>query len=223
VVSHGFAHGVAGVGSFLLSAALATGRRDYREAAYRAGQTLARAVDREDDGAWWPDDTPGESDMRRWPHWCNGSSGIGTFLVRLWSATGEQRFRDLAHAAAIAVRRDRWHSPVAACHGLAGDGDFLLDLADLTGDRRYHDWAGELAAVMYARHGIRHGRVVLPDESGVAVTAGYGVGLSGALGFLLRLRHGGPRFWMNDEHLSGGPPTSAAGAGTGRHPEAVRP
>jgi hypothetical protein len=36
----------------------------------------------------------------------------------------------------------------------------------------------------------------------VTVTAGYGCGLSGFLGFLLRARHGGSRSWMADELLS---------------------
>jgi hypothetical protein len=134
-------------------------------------------------------------------HWCSGSSGVGTFLIRLWWSTGDQRFRDLAEAAAVAIRRDKWYSSISSCHGLAGDGDFLLDLADFTGERRYRDWAAELAAVMHSRHAIRDGLMVLPDESGVEVNVGYQTGLGGALGFLLRLRHGGPRWWMPDEIL----------------------
>ncbi len=45
------------------------------------------------DQAWWPDD-PGPS----WLHaarWCNGSSGVATFLLRFWRATGNF-FLDLA-------------------------------------------------------------------------------------------------------------------------------
>jgi len=107
----------------------------------------------------------------------------------------------LAEAAAAAVRRDRWYSTTAACHGLAGDGDYLLDLADLTGEQRYRDWAWDLAAAMHARNTIQDGLMVLPDESGRDITPGYGTGLSGPLGFLLRLRHGGPRWWMPDRIL----------------------
>ncbi|MCT9933603.1 class IV lanthionine synthetase LanL [Planotetraspora sp. A-T 1434] len=199
---YGFAHGVAGAGTFLLYAGLATGRPEYLRAAHRAGETLEAVADVEDGAAWWPSGEAGEPSRSRLRHWCSGSSGVGTFLIRLWRATGERRFRDLAEAAAVAIRRDRWYSSVSACHGLAGDGEFLLDLAGFTGDRRYRDWAEELATVMYARHAVRDGLLVLPDESGMHVHVGYNTGLSGALGFLLRLRHGGPRWWMPDELLA---------------------
>jgi hypothetical protein len=100
------------------------------------------------------------------------------------------------------VYRDRWHCGTGACHGLSGHGEFLLDAAAFTGDQRYLGWARELAAVMYTRHAIRDGLVVLPDQTHVNVTAGYGAGLSGFLGFLLRARHGGSRLWLPDELLT---------------------
>jgi hypothetical protein len=196
---YGFAHGVAGIGCFLLYAGLAADRPEYLAAAHRAGETLAAVAEVDGGCAWWPsgNDEPGS----RKRHWCSGSSGVGTFLIRLWAVTGEPRFRRLAEAAATAVHQERWYSSTAACHGLSGDGDYLLDIADLTGEQCYRDWAAELAAAMYARNTIQDGLMVLPDESGTDVTAGYGTGLSGALGFLLRFRHGGARWWMPDRLL----------------------
>jgi rhamnogalacturonyl hydrolase YesR len=205
-VRYGFAHGVAGVGAFLLYCGAATGREEYLYAARQAGETLRHTADVEGSAAWWPHGDDGDPASARERHWCNGSSGVGTFLIRLWSVTGDQRFRDLAEAAAIAIHRDMWYSTTAACHGLAGDGDFLLDLARFTGDMRYREWAAELAQVMYARHTVRDGLLLLPDDSWTNVTAGYSGGLSGALGFLLRLRYGGPRWWMPDELLPDGGP-----------------
>jgi lantibiotic modifying enzyme len=131
-------------------------------------------------------------------HWCSGSSGVGTFLARLWRATGHERARELAEAAASAVREARWHMSTAVCHGLPGDGEFLLDMADLLGEQRYRGWADEIAACLDARSVVRNGLLLIPDESGSDVSAGYGTGLSGVLSFLLRLRHGGPRPWMVD-------------------------
>jgi hypothetical protein len=133
------------------------------------------------------------------PHWCSGSSGIGTFLARHWVATGDDRSRELAEAAAVAVRGARWRVTTTACHGLAGDGEFLLDLAVILGDPTYRDWAEELAACLDARSVLRDGRRLLPDETGTDVSAAYGTGLAGPLSFLLRLRHGGPRPWMSDD------------------------
>jgi lantibiotic modifying enzyme len=206
---YGFAHGVAGTGAFLLYAGLATDRPEYLDAARRAGQTLEAVVEADGAAAWWPSGEDNPESLRK-RHWCSGSSGVGTFLVRLWAATGEQRFRDLAEAAAAAIRRDRWYSTTATCHGLAGDGDYLLDLLDFTGEQRYQDWATELASVMHAWNTTRDGLMVLPDESWIDVTVGYHTGLSGALGFLLRLRHGGSRWWMPDEILRSAAPRPPA-------------
>jgi len=133
---------------------------------------------------------------------------VGTFLVRLWAVTGEQRFRDLAHGAAVTVHEGRWYSRNGACHGLAGDGDFLCDLAQLTGDQRYHGWAGDLAALLDARHVLRDGLALITDDSLADTTAAYGTGLAGPVSFLLRLRHGGPRLWLPDHLLPHRPATS---------------
>ena len=101
----------------------------------------------------------------------------------------------------------------AACHGLAGDGEFLLDLAEFTGKRRYREWAWEFAAILHARHAIRDGLLLVADNSaGGRITADYGNGLTGVIGFLLRLRHGGRRAWMPDQLLHPSASDHAAGS-----------
>ncbi len=196
---YGFAHGIAGIGAFLLAAGQVTDNDRYLWMAAAAGHTLAAAVCWDGERAWWPSgQEPDPSKPMRMPHWCSGSSGVGTFLIRLWMATGEDRYRELAEAAAHAVRDNRWHMTSTYCHGLAGDGQFLLDLADLLGEPRYHAWAEELATCLHARAAYHDGRLVVPDSSG-EVTARYGTGLAGVLSFLLRLRHGGRRPWMTDD------------------------
>ncbi|MGW2249927.1 class IV lanthionine synthetase LanL [Kitasatospora sp. NPDC001660] len=198
----GFAHGVAGVGAFLLAVAEATGDPALLAGAVEARRTLAATVRREagagagTDAAWWPqsaDDAP----HVRLAHWCNGSSGAGTFLLRLWQATGDATARELALAAGRAVLAGRWHSGVSACHGLAGNGEYLLDLAGATGEREFQAGADELAHLIAARCALRDGLLVLPDETGTGCAPGYGTGTAGALAFLLRLRHGGPRLWVD--------------------------
>ncbi len=196
LVHYGFAHGIAGVATFLLAAGAATGREDCLEAAKAAGDTLVAAADRSLEGARWQSavgGAPTRSEL--YYYWCSGSSGVGTFLLRLWEATGRPEYRELAEAAALAVRRTRWLATTAACHGLAGNGEFLLDLADAVGGP-YRSWAEEHADCLYARHALHHGRLVVPDESGQSVVADFNTGLAGVLGFLLRLRSGGPRWWL---------------------------
>ena len=71
--------------------------------------------------------------------------GAGTFLLRYFTATGDEEAGELARAAAVAVRCANWTAPPLWCHGLASDGDFLLECADVFGDPRYRDWAAEVA------------------------------------------------------------------------------
>ncbi len=195
---YGFAHGIAGVGSFLLAAGLALNRLDYIDVARAAGATLREAAEVSDEAAWWPSGENEPNESSRLTHWCSGSSGVGAFLIRLWLATGDQETCELTKKAAVAVRRNKWHSSPIACHGLAGDGEFLLDLADAVGERCYRGWAEELASCIFVRSTLRDGKLLTPDESNMDVTPEYGTGLAGVLGFFLRLCHGGSRLWMAD-------------------------
>ncbi|MFF4198018.1 class IV lanthionine synthetase LanL [Nonomuraea sp. NPDC001831] len=195
LVHYGFAHGVAGIATFLLAAGTALDRADCLETAVAAGETLLAAAEHRDGTAWWPDSPGGGG---RIPHWCSGSSGIGTFLVRLHVATGDPRFRTAAEGAAATVYARRLASGTSACHGLAGDGQFLLDLADFLDEPGYRAQAEELAAVLWSRAVVRDGSLVTPDEGGTATGVGWNTGLAGVLSFLDRLRHGGPRPWTAD-------------------------
>ncbi|MFR9797721.1 class IV lanthionine synthetase LanL [Streptomyces sp. MS06] len=194
----GFAHGVAGIGAFLLAAADATGQQAALDLAVAAGDTLAAEAERGPVGTRWRSDVEEKPGTGLIHHWCSGSSGVGTFLLRLWQATGEERHLVLAQEAAQAVRAAAWTSPTAVCHGLAGDGEFLLDLAEARPDGPYRAWSEDLATVLYARHAVLGGLRIVPDESSTAFTAGYQTGTAGVISFLLRLDHGGPRPWMAD-------------------------
>jgi hypothetical protein len=194
LVHYGFAHGVAGAGCFLLSTAVSFDRPADLELAELAGRTLVDVAVTADDGtAAWPS---GEEAGQPMVHWCSGSSGVGTFLIRLWAVTGDDRYRELAGQAAAAVWRMRWYCTPAACHGLAGNAQFLLDLADLLGVDRYRAWAEDLVVCAHTRAFRRQGCLVVPDESMSDVTAGYQTGLAGFLDLLLRLRDGGRRLWL---------------------------
>jgi rhamnogalacturonyl hydrolase YesR len=225
-VRYDFAHGVAGVGAFLLAAAQATGEPRYRALACAAADTLVAVAHREAGGAYW---TSGEQGGPLRTQWCNGSSGVGTFLLRAWQHTGDDRYGELAAEAAVAVRRTRWHAGTAQCHGLAGDAEFLLDLAEAgapaagvpaagttgAGPTRagvradatpYREWARELLTGIYIRGVLRGGRLLVPDESAVEVVPDFNTGLSGVLALLLRMRDGGPRMWLPEALTRPAPP-----------------
>ncbi|MBL1101057.1 class IV lanthionine synthetase LanL [Streptomyces coffeae] len=199
---YGFAHGVAGICAFLLSVSRELDRPDALASAVAGGDFLLSQARSHGDGVLWPtaqtdDPEPGPADGVCW--WCSGAAGIGTFLIRLWRATGDGRYRDAAHRAAVSTRKEKWFLTASHCHGLAGNGEFLLDMAAATGERRYREWAEEYATALYRLCALHQGRLVVPDETNAGMTYSYNLGMSGPIAFLHRLRYGGERWWMVDD------------------------
>ncbi|GLZ41132.1 class IV lanthionine synthetase LanL [Actinokineospora sp. NBRC 105648] len=197
----GFAHGTAGIGTFMLEVASATGDERYLVVANECARALAEVAIIDGAAAFWPSGEDDEAaDTVRLTGFCSGATGVGGFFLRHWAVTGEARSRELAEAAAVAVRCANWTSPPLWCHGLATDGDFLLDCAELLGSGSqglgaqadYRSWAADTAEVITARAVRRRGRLLTPDDTG-DVVASFANGHVGALSFLLRLRHGGDR------------------------------
>ncbi|GGW42615.1 serine/threonine protein kinase [Streptomyces lucensis JCM 4490] len=188
----GFAHGTAGIASFLLAAAPVTRRPEHMELAVEAGEQLLAHAVLTGAAAHWPA-KPTEAPTA--PYWCHGAAGIGTFLLRLWQVTGDERFGDLARRAAHAVAEHASRAGLTQCHGLAGNGDFLLDMAAGADDPAYRAMAEDVARLILAERAHRHGHIVFPNEYG-DVSTSWSDGSAGILAFLLRLRHADPRHWM---------------------------
>lgn len=200
LTSYGFAHGIAGIAYFLLCAAAVLGETRYRDLALEGVEILMGVARRREGAAYWKAGQD-EKLAYEWPHWCNGSSGVGTTLVRAYAVTGDEQYLHMAERAAEAVLKAKWRSGLVQCHGLAGNAEFLLDLHDVTGQQRFRDLALELTDVIYTRRVYDDGLVVFPDESNTGVTAPFNTGLAGIGSFFLRLVHGGPRPLMVDELL----------------------
>lgn len=193
LTDYGFAHGAAGIGAFLLAAGVLLGEARWVELAEEVGRMLHRVARHDDQGTRWSSGPHDSTHLREF--WCSGSSGIGTFLVRLAGA-GSPEHLALAERAATAVWTRRWPAGPSVCHGLAGNGEFLLDLADATHDPRDRSRAEDLGTAIAARAAMRDGRLLAPDDTMLGFGAEYGTGVAGWVGFLHRLRHGGPRRWM---------------------------
>lgn len=198
-ILYGFAHGNAGIGYFLLAMHAATGDPRYLATAIRGFATLLERVEIEADRAYWHF---GPERPSRWPYWCNGSSGVGTALLRAYQVTGNEDYRRLAEAAARAVVADLFLGSLGQCHGLAGNGEFLLDMADVLGERSYREMAWQLAGSLYLRRVVRDGQVLFPDDSGASLAPDFGIGTSGIGAFCHRLACGGGRPFMVDELLT---------------------
>src|SRR5581483_8555141 len=227
-VSYGYAHGNAGIATFLYAVAAATGEPEFAEVATEALLTVLPQAVSVDGAAYWPASPATGSDISEtgyWPSWCNGSSGMGTAFLRAYLATGDPTFRVAAEAAAKAGLRERWRSSAVQCHGLAGDAELLLDLAALVGGRpgdspyRRAALAAAEALLLQRRSPAGRPGTVFADDSGGTVSAGFGTGLAGTGAFLLRLLDRGPRLLMLDGLRVGatpGAPGLPAGPGAER-------
>src|SRR5581483_753604 len=208
-VSFGYAHGNAGIASFLYAVAAATGEPEFAAVATEAlGAVLPQAVV-VDGAAYWPAspvDAGDASEAGYWPSWCNGSSGMGTAFLRAHLVTGDPAFRVAAEAAARAGLRERWRSTAGQCHGLAGDAELLLDLDAFLPSPAYRRAALDAAEalLLQRRTPAANQGTVFADDSGGTISAGFGTGLAGTGAFLLRLVAGGPRPLLLDQLLSDG-------------------
>jgi hypothetical protein len=204
-VSYGYAHGNAGIATFLYAAAAAAGEPEFAAVAGEALLTVLPQAVTVDGAAYWPASPASASESSEagyWPSWCNGSSGLGSAFLRAHVTTGDPTFRVAAEAAAKAGLRERWRSGAGQCHGLAGDAELLLDLAALLGGDNYRRAALAAAeALLLQRRVPAAGGSVFADDSGGTVSAGFGTGLAGTGAFLLRLVAGGPRLLMLDQLL----------------------
>jgi hypothetical protein len=180
---YGMAHGVAGIGLFLLETATLTGREDCGELAAAAVDTLLASAIAEAGTLNWSAGPAEQSSAA--VHWCNGAAGVATFLARAYARTGDERLPAVLDGAARAIMTRKWRQGVAYCHGLSGNGDTLLDIAEVLGRPEHGAWADDLGAMVVAA--VRH--------DGHAV-ADFHVGLGGVLAFLARLDTPGPRLWM---------------------------
>jgi hypothetical protein len=130
---YGMAHGPAGIGLFLAELGVATAESRYLDAARRTGRLLitARQIAAGGEGWTWPHSP---ATKNAWPHWCNGATGVGLFLMRLHQLTGEPEWLEPARRAAVAAHRCCRTGGVSLCHGMAGEADFLLAMHAATGD-----------------------------------------------------------------------------------------
>ncbi|HVW34799.1 MAG TPA: lanthionine synthetase LanC family protein, partial [Acidimicrobiia bacterium] len=207
-VSFGYAHGNAGIATFLYTVAAASGEPEFAEVATEALLTVLPRATTVEGAAYWPASPDGAGDASEsgyWPSWCNGSSGLGTAFYRAYLFTGDPGFRVAAEGAARAGFRERWRSSAVQCHGLAGDAELLVDLAALpNGDGAFRAAVAAAQALLLQRRtpsGSPTG-TVFADDSGGTVSAGFGTGLAGTGAFLLRLLTGGPRPLLLDSLLT---------------------
>lgn len=195
----GYAHGVAGMGAFLLDAAEYFNDENYLKIASKAVATLEnKSIHRHSGAIDWPigvGTLPEDESVVRW--WCSGSGGIGSFLTRYATVTGDSTAASLAQGAALACAEDDMKLMPGHCHGISGNAHLFLDIANHS-TVSFMTYANNSAHALLNRRIEHNGRLLFSNDSGNRVAVSYGQGITGPLGYLLRLNYQTPRpFYWN--------------------------
>lgn len=119
----GFAHGISGVGYFLLELYITSKDEVYKKFCIEISRTLCREARANKNSAFWEF---GPASNNTWPYWCHGASGIGIFLTRLHNSMGGySQIIKLASKGVVYGLRPT--NNYGICHGIAGIGNFLLE------------------------------------------------------------------------------------------------
>jgi type 2 lantibiotic biosynthesis protein LanM len=190
----GYSHGAAGIALALLELATATGRRDFREAAYAGFRYERRWYSPQQQN--WPDfrnDPRAAQPQPAQPAyavaWCHGAPGIGLSRLRAYELTGDQEIL-LEADAAIQGTYKPMTGPVtdnySLCHGLGGNAELFIIAARIVGNPQYKavaDYIGQRAIQTVAQ-----AREPWPcGVNGGGETPNLMLGLAGIGYFFLRL------------------------------------
>lgn len=198
-VYYGFAHGYAGICHFLNVLYLATKNTIYINTANEiCEQLISKAIIKNGCASW----EFGPNNNNRWSHWCNGSSGIGSALVRMYATTNNKLYLDFAEMAACDVFNNIWNSSICQCHGACGDAEFLYDMYCFTQKTIYLSHLKCINEYISFSKVIKNNLYLFYDETKMKVSCDWGTGLSGAGTYFIRLRNREKRrLFMNDEFL----------------------
>lgn len=200
-LSAGYAHGAAGICTFLLYLSLASNRAEFRKVGEQGLAWVAsQALENSDAGYSWvtTDKTPSVT-----PYWRWGSSGIGRAVIRYWHVTGKEEYAELIDR--IVIDADRKYAIFPGYFfGLAGIGELFLDLARFPRWRAVAEaslkrlFSGCLLYGLESEHGV-----AFPGESLARISCDLGTGSAGVALVLHRYiaRDGAPL--MLDELLPG--------------------
>lgn len=191
----GFAHGVAGMGTFLLDAADYFEDEDLRRGADLAAQTLAgRAIHRGDGAVDWPIGVlDRDADTREVRWWCSGSGGIGAFLSRHAHVTSNAETAALATGAAKACAEEDLLLMPGHCHGISGNAQLLLDIREFIDPTAFGAEALRSGRALLVRRIATDDGLTFANDTGNRVSVSYGQGVTGPIAYLSRLLYGTPR------------------------------
>lgn len=180
-VYSGYAHGGSGIALFLLTLYGETKESRYLRTAQDALETeISWASDR-DGGLAWPGIYPGVIT----PYWRYGSAGVGSILIRFFTALGEERYKLLAEKAAKYAASKYTVFP-GQLVGLSGIGEFLLDMYAATGNVDYLRQADMVVSGILLYQVPRDHGIAFPGDELVRITTDFATGSAGIIAFIHR-------------------------------------
>ena len=196
-IFYGFAHGNAGICHFFNILYAITKNLDYLETAKKASEIIISNAFVERGIASW---NFGPNNRKKWSHWCNGSSGIGSTLARMYLTTKNPIYLKYSKLAAEDVYKNMWNSSICQCHGACGDSEFLYDMYNITHNKKYLKYVKITNEYINILQTCKYSYKLNYDETTYNISGDWGVGLSGVGTYLLRLiRNEKNRLFMNDE------------------------
>lgn len=186
----GFAHGAAGIGWALIQLGEATGDPRYGEAGRQAFRYEMRHFDAQQGD--WPDLRQTALSVAGVPRyanaWCNGAAGIGLSRIDCWDRLGRcdsVMLQEALTALSATIRNYHRLGNDSLCHGRAGNAELLLRTALMRDDPALQMEVKIQARSMWQE--FEHSKAWLSGASGIDVSPGLMVGLSGIGMYLLRL------------------------------------
>ncbi|HYR29300.1 MAG TPA: class III lanthionine synthetase LanKC, partial [Thermoanaerobaculia bacterium] len=177
-ISCSFAHGVSGIGYFLLALHGATGDERWLDLARRGMDFIAaKAVEIPEGGISW---RAQEGRPTVTPYWRWGSSGVGMTLLRYQHVTGETRFDDLFRRMTLDCDRKYAIFP-GRFFGLSGVAEFCLDWARFVpheADEAMRQARKALDGALLFRV-KRDSGIAFPGETLSRISCDYGTGSAG--------------------------------------------
>jgi Lanthionine synthetase C-like protein/Protein kinase domain len=186
-VYHGFAHGAAGIGYFLLRLHEVTREEEHIEVAKKLLDFELASAEEEQ---------PGYAVFKRsveervyYPYWRLGSAGVGAAALRFHAALGDEKYIDLACRIARHLAGGYTVFPTNFS-GMAGIGGFFVDMHRRTGEESYLDEARRFVdrVMLFALE--KPSGIVFPGEDLLRISTDFGTGSAGTGIFIHRILSG---------------------------------
>ncbi|MGY3717919.1 lanthionine synthetase LanC family protein [Sutcliffiella cohnii] len=120
----GFAHGIAGIGSFLIDIYLISNDKSIIETIEIIYMTLMNTRIENDTHIYWPKTIDGKEKVY---YWCHGTCGISLFLINFYKICPSQELKNILLKISYTLSQEI-NSPLIHCHGVSSALEVILKI-----------------------------------------------------------------------------------------------